>query len=223
MQRATILLVEDDVTFQKALARHLTSSGYNVLLEQCGAGALSSVRAHACDLILLDLELPDEEGLSVYRSLRQANVESPIVIYTAHEEPNNKAAALTAGVDDFVGKSEQLEVLLATIANRLAARARVPDRVLGAGPLRVDLRAKAAFLHDRLLDLTTLEFELIRILVEAGGEVVPRVDLMKRLWGTVSEPQRDRLDTHVGNVRRKLGTAAVSLETVRGVGYRWSS
>ncbi|MDO4258456.1 MAG: response regulator transcription factor [Actinomycetaceae bacterium] len=219
----TVLLVEDDPAISEPLARALGREGYEVRAHGTGRGALAEV--DGADLVVLDLGLPDIDGLEVAREIRSAGRTLPILILTARTDEVDMVVGLDAGADDYVTKPFRLAELLARVRALLRrALGEAIDTDLAAQDVRVDVQAHRAFRGDRELQLTAKEFELLRVLVREAGNVVERDSLMREVWGSDPTGSTKTLDMHVSWLRRKLGDDAADphyVTTVRGMGFRF--
>jgi DNA-binding response OmpR family regulator len=221
-----VLLAEDDPAIAEPLARALGREGYDVVVQGTGQGAIDS--APAADMIILDLGLPDMDGLDVARRVRNDGMTIPVLILTARADEVDLVVGLDAGADDYVTKPFRLAELLARV-RALLRRSNTDgteDDELRAKDVRVDLAAHRAFQSDRELHLTAKEFDLLRVLVHDAGSVVGRETLMREVWGSDPTGSTKTLDMHVSWLRRKLGDDAGSpryITTVRGMGFRFES
>ena len=217
----TVLLVEDDPAISEPLARAFGREGYEVRAHGTGKGALEEVSG--ADIIVLDLGLPDIDGLDVARQVRAQGLTTPILMLTARSEDTDLVVGLDAGADDYVTKPFRLAELLARVRAqvRRASGEAIEDE-LAAGEIRVDVAAHRACVASRELQLTTREFELLRVLVRGGGQVVSIDDVLKEVWGEDPTGTEQTLEMHVTWLRRKLGddTDAPRLLLRDGVGYR---
>ena len=217
----TVLLVEDDPAISEPLARAFGREGYEVRAHGTGKGALEEVSG--ANIIVLDLGLPDIDGLDVARQVRAQGLTTPILMLTARSEDTDLVVGLDAGADDYVTKPFRLAELLARVRAqvRRASGEAIEDE-LAAGEIRVDVAAHRAFVASRELQLTTREFELLRVLVRGGGQVVSIDDVLKEVWGEDPTGTEQTLEMHVTWLRRKLGddTDAPRLLLRDGVGYR---
>jgi DNA-binding response OmpR family regulator len=222
----SVLLAEDDPTIAEPLARALSREGYGVIVQGTGQGAIDA--AATADLVILDLGLPDMDGLEVARWIRSRGMTTPILVLTARADEVDLVVGLDAGADDYVTKPFRLAELLARV--RALLRRTQSDGVeedeLSAKDVRMDLAAHRAFQGDRELHLTAKEFDLLRVLVREAGSVVPRETLMREVWETDPSGSTKTLDMHVSWLRRKLGDDANDpryIATVRGMGFRFES
>ena len=212
-----ILLVEDDARVADALTAALRRRGYDVIHAATAAAALE---APAVDLVLLDLGLPDADGLEVCRALRRRDDHVAIIAVTARSEERDRVAGLRIGADDYVVKPYSMAELQARIEAvlRRTTRSVTSDRVLTVGPVRIELDARRVTVDDTEISLTRKEFDILATLARAPGTVVPHDKLMLAVWQT-TWVGRHTLEVHIGSLRAKLGIAGL-LQTVRGVGYR---
>jgi DNA-binding response OmpR family regulator len=213
-----VLVVEDDVKLSRFLQRVLVDEGYAA--DECATGthALSRARSGTYDLVLLDWMLPDVDGLSVCRRLREEGYSVPILMLTARGELRERVLGLEAGADDFVVKPFEVEELVARI--RALGRRSAGVAKLDVGALEVDRVGRKVTLGGRDLDLTSREYALLLDLVHHAEKIVTRTELLSRVWGTTFDPGSNVVEVHVSRVREKLGRHAWMIETVRGAGYR---
>lgn len=212
-----ILVVEDNKKLARFLLRALVEEGYVVDIVGDGALAVEQIQAIAYDLVILDWMLPGMDGLSVCRAVRAQGGQVPIIMLTARAEVPERIAGLDAGADDYLPKPFDLGELLA----RVRARGRrTTAEVVRVGPLVVDRAERRATIEGRRLDLTPREFALLAYLAREAGRVVPRTELLAKVWETAFDPGSNVVEVHVKNLRDKLGAQAAMIETARGVGYR---
>jgi two-component system, OmpR family, response regulator RegX3 len=212
-----ILVVEDEDAIADPLVAGLKREGYDVARVATGEGAL---QASPADLVLLDLRLPDIDGLDVCRRLRERS-RVPIIVLTARGEEADRVVGLELGADDYVVKPYGLRELIARIraVMRRAVSIGGTDGPLRAGELEVDERARRATLAGRELELTPKEFELLAALARDPGAALSRQRLLAEVWQTSWYGSSKTIDVHVAALRRKLGDPGW-IETVRGVGFR---
>jgi DNA-binding response OmpR family regulator len=215
-----VLLVEDDEGVASALAELLGQTGATVVSTGRGADALHRVKG--CDLVLLDLGLPDMDGLEVLRTLRRASA-VPVIIMTARDSDGAVVLGLRAGADDYLVKPVRKAVLLARIqavmrrVHRGEADAGVQGPVV-AGPVTVDRDRREVTVDGNPQALTKTEFQIVAMLAARQGEAVSREELMLEVWGTAVVGRSRSLDYFIGQIRAKL--AGLPLQTVRGFGFR---
>ena len=212
-----ILVVEDEDAIADPLVAGLRREGYDVSRVATGDGAL---QASPADLVLLDLRLPDVDGLDVCRQLRERS-RVPIIVLTARGEEADRVVGLELGADDYVVKPYGLRELIARIraVTRRAASVGPTGGPLRAGDLEVDERSRRAVLGGRELELTPKEFELLAALARDPGAAVSRQRLLAEVWQTSWYGSSKTIDVHVAALRKKLGDPGW-IETVRGVGFR---
>ncbi len=218
-------MVEDDDAIAVPLVRALEAQGYDVEHVGGGVPAVERVAGGGIDLVILDLTLPDHDGLDVCREVRAAGNDVQILMLTARTDELDLVVGLDAGADDYVTKPFRLAELLARVRARLreAAEPTVPATSV-ARDVRVDHSAHRAFHGDRELDLTPTEFALLALLVREAGRAVPRDEIMEAVWGPGWYGSSRTLDVHISALRRKLGDDPGQprlLTTVRSVGFRF--
>ena len=221
-----VLLAEDDPAIAEPLARALGREGYDVEVRGDGQGAIE-VAATGVDLVVLDLGLPDIDGLDVCRRMRADGLTAPVLVLTARADEVDTVVGLDAGADDYVTKPFRLAELLARVRALLRRGGVEP----GAEPtvatvhgVRVDSASRRAWVGEDELQLTAKEFDLLRVLLREAGSVVTRDQLMREVWDTEWWSSTKTLDMHVSWLRRKLGDDAANprfITTVRGVGFRF--
>ena len=220
---AELLLVEDDAAIARPLLRALERAGHSARWVTTGGDAEVAVFDTEPELVVLDLGLPDIDGLEVCRHLRSSHEHLPIIVLTARREELDIVEGFEAGADDYMTKPFGLSELLARIRARLRA---VTATRLESEDIAVDVAARRAWQADRELGLSTKEFDLLAELVRAAGTVVKREQLMDRVWGTDFVGSTKTLDVHMAWLRRKLGDDAAApryITTVRGIGYRFEA
>jgi len=216
-----VLLVEDDEGVASALAELLGHAGASVVQSSRGTDALHRVKG--CDLVLLDLGLPDMDGLDVLRTLRRASA-VPVIIMTARDSDGAVVLGLRAGADDYLVKPVRKAVLLARI-DAVMRRVRRNDGdtattsgAVIAGPVTIDRERREVALDGKPQALTKTEFQILATLSARQGEAVSREELMLEVWGTAVIGRSRSLDFFIGQLRAKL--AGLPLQTVRGFGFR---
>jgi len=223
---AEILVVEDEADIRGLVSLHLERAGFRVRAAATGAEALRAVRARRPDLVVLDLMLPEVDGLEVCRRLRadRATAGLPILMLTAKADEVDRVVGLEVGADDYVVKPFSPRELVARVRAvlRRAQRAEL-DRPLVVGRLTLDPARRLVRLGDTPLHLTPREYELLETLVEAGGRVLTREQLLDRAWGyaRAEEVETRTVDVHVRRLRAKLGEEGWRVLTVKGAGYRF--
>ena len=221
-ESATILLVDDEDAVQKLLTYPLEHEGFRVLQARDGEEALRRFESEHVDLVVLDVMLPKLDGLEVCRRLR-AKSTVPIVMLTARDDELDKVVGLELGADDYITKPfsiREFRSRVRALLRRAALGAEAGSRdVLALDGLAIDLSRRLVELNGRRVDLTYVEFELLRSLVAKPGRVFSRQALLQGLWGDYAYREPRTIDVHIRHLREKLGEPEL-IETVRGVGYR---
>ena len=219
-----ILLVDDEPTLLDTLALNLRASGYEVVTARDGAAALEVARAEAPDLVVLDLMMPEIDGLTVCRSLRQVS-DTPILILTARTGEVDKIIGLEIGADDYMTKPFSLDELQARLRALLRRAGPRPVRdEIRSGDLTLNLVSRRAYVGDRELVLSPKEFSLLAELMRHQGAVLSRDLLLTRVWGYDFFGDSRTVDVHVRWLREKIEENAsqpTRITTVRGIGYRF--
>jgi two-component system phosphate regulon response regulator PhoB len=224
---ARILVVEDEKDLQELLAYNLRKAGHDPILVGLGHEALERAASEAPDLILLDLMLPDMPGTDVCRTLKSnpATRHIPVVMLTAKGEEIDRVVGFELGADDYVPKPysmRELTLRLAAILRRRAAPSTDGPGLTVFGRLRVDREGHRVWVDAQEVALTALELRLLCTLYDRRGRVQSRAVLLDEVWRMSSDVNTRTVDTHVKRLREKLGDAGAYLETVRGVGYRFT-
>ena len=212
-----ILIVEDEPELQELLCAYLQDAGYAVAVAGDGAAALDLFRAQSFDLVLLDIMLPKIDGFGVCAQIRRQS-QVPILMLTALDGEAQQLRGFGLNIDDYVTKPFSMPVLLEKIRVILRRSGGAAESRLRYRDLVMDLDTREAALDGRPLDLTAREFELLRTFLPAPGRVFTREMLLSRLWGYDFFGDERVVDSHIKNLRHKLGRDYI--ETVRGVGYR---
>jgi DNA-binding response OmpR family regulator len=223
-----VLLVEDDERISGPLVRMLQAEGFTVHHVATGAGATELIAVETVDLVLLDLTLPDIDGLDVCRQIRTAHPTLPIVMLTARSDEVDVVVGLGAGADDYVSKPFRVAELVARLRARLRASDAAPSTTAGttASGVRIDADARRAWMGETELTLSPKEFDLLAHLVAHAGTTLRRDDIMSDVWDEHWWGSTRTLDTHVAALRRKLGDTTDPprfITTIRGVGLRFES
>jgi two-component system KDP operon response regulator KdpE len=222
----TVLVIEDEPPIRRFLRPSLVSQGYRVIEAASGADGLLEAAQRQPDLVILDLGLPDMDGLEVIRQLREWTAR-PIIVLSARGAEPDKVAALDAGADDYVAKPFTVGELLARVrvALRHAARAdrQTGDVTFEVADLRVDLARRQVWIGGDEVRLTPIEYRLLAMLVRHAGRVVTHRQLLREVWGPAQTEQTHYLRVYLANLRRKLEADPARprfLRTEPGVGYR---
>jgi two-component system response regulator MprA len=217
-----VLIAEDDQRVRDSLARALVYEGYDVSTAVDGADALVTMADVAPDVLVLDVLMPNVDGLTVCRRLRQAGDRTPVLMLTARHEVTDRVAGLDAGADDYLVKPFALDELLARL-RALLRRTSVTggEEILRVGDLVLDPMRRQVHRGERPIELTKTEFDLLELLLHNAGIVLTRDQLYERIWGYDFETSSKSLDVYVSYLRRKTEDGGESrlLHTVRGVGY----
>jgi DNA-binding response OmpR family regulator len=220
-----VLVVEDEPDIRNLIAFHLAREGFRCRTAATGPEALWEVRSHRPDLVILDLMLPEMDGLEVCRRLRQERETAavPIIMLTAKSDEVDRVLGLEMGADDYVAKPFSPKELVARV-RAVLRRARPPEAAgpLVSGALMVDPARHVAMLAGQPLALTPKEFDLLQALLESAGRVLSRGHLLNRVWGyaRADEIESRTIDVHVRRLRAKLGEEGRRIATVKSIGYR---
>lgn len=218
----SILVVEDDRAIRDSIDRALRSEGHAVATAHDGADALTQLGTSSPDLIVMDVMMPNVDGLTLCRTLRQRGDTTPILMVTARHLVGDRVAGLDAGADDYLVKPFDLDELLARV--RALLRRSLPDddhSLLAVEDLELDTAGRRCRRRGREIELTKTEFDLLRLLMEHDGVVLTRSTIYERIWGYEFETGSKSLDVYVGYLRRKTEEQGEPrlIQTVRGVGY----
>ncbi len=220
-----ILIVEDDEVIGWSLQRALEATGYAVEWVTDGATALARLQTGSVDLVLLDLGLPDGDGVELGREMLTLDSALPVIMLTARTEEADVVAGLHAGAVDYVTKPFRLAELLARIQAHLRSVQRhvEAERMIFVQDLRIDLAARRVWVGDDEVELRPKEFEVLACLAQAAGQVVSRERLINEVWDENWFGSTKTLDVHIASLRRRLGEEAGApsrITALRGVGYR---
>lgn len=223
----TILIIEDEIQVRKFLRASLTSNAYQVYESETASDGLAQAAARNPDLVLLDLGLPDLDGLTVTERLREW-AKMPIIVISARGKEEDKIRALDAGADDYLTKPFGVGELLARIrvALRHAARNDVGESLFTMGTIHVDLGRRQVTKGEQEVHLTPIEYKLLTTLIKYDGRVVTHRQLLKEVWGPNAADQTQYLRVYMGQLRHKLEddpSRPQFLTTEPGVGYRLKS
>jgi len=225
MSRPTILVVEDEELMRRVLHVALRSQGYDVVEAATGNQALLKVRSANPDAIILDLGLPDMDGVEVASQVREEHA-TPIIVLSARGEEQHQIRALDAGANDYVTKPFREGELMARIRAALRMANHVPDRnVLRVGDLRMDVLQRRVFLKGAEVTLTPTEFKLLHLLASEAGRVLSHSHLLREVWGPSHVEELQYLRVYVKQLRQKVEDDPAQpqrLLTTPGVGYRFA-
>jgi len=215
-----LLVVDDDAKITALLSRALTHQGYEVLIAHDGYQALAITHQKSPDLIVLDLMLPDIDGIHVCKRIRQQS-RVPILMLTAKDEVNDRVMGLDSGADDYLVKPFALDELLARVRALLRRASDSAEEVLRYGDLVLDVSTRQARRGERTVTLTAKEFDLLQLLMRNPRRVLTRQRIMEEVWGYDFEGESNVLEVYVGYLRQKLEAENEPrlIHTVRGVGY----
>lgn len=227
-----ILIAEDEPRIAAFIEKGLRANGFTTTVTTNGADAVDQALSCQFDLLILDLNLPQQDGFEVLQQLRGQGEYLPVIILSARDQVEDKVTGFEVGADDYVTKPFRFAELLA----RIRARLRQPaigntqeDRFLQSGKIRLDLYTRQVSvgdllqsntLHDSSIKLSAKEFQLLETLMRHPGQVLSREQLLDQVWGYDYDPGSNIVDVYVGYLRKKLGTSQI--ETLRGMGYRLS-
>jgi phosphate regulon transcriptional regulator PhoB len=223
-----VLVVEDEPDIQNLIVHHLTREGFRCRTAATGTEALARVRSTPPDLIVLDLMLPEMDGLEVCRRLRgdPATASLPLIMLTAKTDEVDRIVGLEMGADDYLAKPFSPKELVARVRAVLRrARPSPVSRSTTVGEVSLDAARHSVTVGGRPVELTPKEFDLLQTLLEAAGRVLSREYLLNRVWGyaRADEIESRTVDVHIRRLRAKLGAEERRIATIKGVGYRFDT
>lgn len=213
-----VLLVEDDTILGAAARDHIAADSHSVDWVTRLDAATDHLDSAAYDLVLLDLMLPDGQGIAFLRDLRRKGGVTPVIILTALDQISDRINGLNAGADDYMTKPfdlSELSARLNAVARRYSGN---PNPLVRLGDLQVDLAARTVMRNGRSIDLTAREWALFEAFVQRPGQVISKTQLEERLYTFGAEVESNTIEVHVSRLRKKLGHSVI--DTVRGIGYR---
>lgn len=219
---ALIYIVEDDENIREIEMFALKNAGYEVQGFDCAAAFYARLKEKVPALVLLDIMLPDEDGLSIVKKLRYSaeTRKLPIIMATAKTTELDKVKGLDIGADDYITKPFGVMELISRVkALMRRSRGMEDERMMRFGSVFMDDEKRAVFVEDEPCELTYKEYELLKLLLVNAGIVAPRDMILDRVWGTDFEGESRTLDMHIKTLRQKLGRAGTMIKTVRNVGY----
>ena len=223
MAEAKILVVDDESSILDLVTAYLRPEGFQVRTAMDGPAALKAARAFKPDLIVLDIMLPGMDGVEVLSQLRRES-SVYVILLTAKAEETDKIVGLSVGADDYLTKPFSPRELVARIKAALrrlrAGQAHPEENVLAFPHIRIDTGSRKIWVEDRPVELTAIEFDLLKTLAEYPGRVLAREQLLEKVWGYDFYGEVRVVDVHIGHIRRKLGSDRF-IATVRGAGYRF--
>ena len=220
---ALIYIVEDDVNIREIESFALKNSGYTIEDFACAKDFFARIRDKVPDLVLLDIMLPDEDGLEIVKKLRKKAETRmvPIIMVTAKTSEMDKVKGLDIGADDYLTKPFGVMELISRTKALLRRRLHMSEeKLLSIGDIFLDDEKRMVYVHDVPCELTYKEFELLKMLMQNAGIVIPREEIMVHIWGMDYEGESRTLDMHIKTLRQKLGESGSRIKTVRNVGYR---
>jgi len=212
-----ILLVEDDVALIDALKKALVTEGFTVNCLSRGQHAITSVKTELPDMVILDLGLPDMDGLDVMRSMRATSVDLPILILTARSSLDDKVAGLDLGADDYLVKPFDVDELLARIRVIERRASSFKHSGLTIGGVLLDMVSHEVSVAGKTINMSRREFMLLKSLMENAGRVLTKESLESKLYGWGEEISSNAIEVHIHHLRKKLPDRFI--QTIRGVGY----
>lgn len=222
MNKAKILVVDDEASIVSLVEAYLRPEGYEVHTAKDGDAALAAARAFKPDVIVLDIMLPGKDGIEVLTTLRrESNVY--VILLTAKTEETDRVVGLSVGADDYLIKPFSPRELVARIKaalRRMQQAGTAGEGLLAFAHLRIDQGSRKVWVDDQVVDVTAMEFDLLKTLAQNRGRVLSREQLLEKVWGYEYFGDARVVDVHLGHLRQKLG-ARPFIQTVRGVGYRF--
>jgi DNA-binding response OmpR family regulator len=213
-----LLLVEDEDRIASFVQKGLVAHGYTVERVATGGEATGRALSREFDLAILDLGLPDMDGLDVLRTWRDRGIALPVLILSARGELGDRVEGLEVGADDYLTKPFAFDELLARVRARLRPQPAADATTVRFRDVELDLRTRRVTVGTRSVELAPREFSLLETFLRNPGQVLSREQLLSRVWGYDFDPQSNLVDVYVGYIRRKVGDGYI--ETVRGAGYR---
>ncbi|HRK39305.1 MAG TPA: response regulator transcription factor [Burkholderiaceae bacterium] len=213
-----VLLVEDEPTLNRQLDMALQQAGYSVDVSVNGQDAWALGDTEPFDAVVLDLGLPQMDGLTVLRRWRSSGRHMPVLILTARDNWHDKVTGIDAGADDYLTKPFHTAELLARLRGLIRRSSGLSSPVLSCGPVQLDTRSGLVTLDGQSINLTSHEFKVLAYLMHHPGAVVSRTELTEHIYAQDSDRDSNTIEVFVGRLRKKLG--ASHIETVRGLGYR---
>ena len=213
-----LLLVEDDRPLAAGLRQALSKSGYAVNHVEKGELALLAIRTERPDLVVLDIGLPDIDGISVLKRLRKEDVELPVLLLTARDSVEDKVAGLDSGADDYLAKPFEMTELLARLRVLERRLASMKSSEIVVGNIVLDTLQQSVARDGCVIELARREYMILKSLLENAGRVQTRATLEQRLYSWGEEVSSNALEVHIHHLRKKLGNDLI--KTIRGVGYK---
>jgi two-component system alkaline phosphatase synthesis response regulator PhoP len=224
MTKTRILIIDDESSIHNVLSAYLKAEGYEFQSAYDGQEGLEAARSFKPDIIVLDVMLPGMDGIELLAKLRrESNIY--VIMLTARSEETDKIVGLSVGADDYLTKPFSPRELIARIKAALRRLQNPSDSVgertvLSFAHLRIDIAARRVWVDENLIDLTSIEFDILLVLAQHQSMVLSREQLLEKIWGYDYFGDTRVVDVHIGHIRQKLGDESL-IETVRGVGYRF--
>jgi len=228
--KPVILIVDDEKDILKSLKDTLAGESFTIVTAMTGKDGISTALKEKPDLILLDLRLPDMDGYDVCRELKKSEgtKQIPIIMLSTRSKDTEKVVGLEIGADDYLTKPYNSMELLARIRvalRRVQNAQSAPTKPVGiyrSGPLLIESEERSVKVNQKAIKLTRKEFDLLVALVSKPGKVFSRSGLMEMVWGYAYDSLQGTVDSHIKTLRKKLGGLSDRIETVTGIGYKWS-
>ena len=217
-----IYCVEDDDSIRELMLYALRASGFEAEGFRDSVGLFDALSHSQPQLIMLDIMLPDEDGLSILKSLRtRADTQKiPVILVTAKSTEIDKVKGLDGGADDYIAKPFGVMEMIARVKALLRRSGGAEESLMTCGNVTLDSEKRMVYVDGKPVELTYKEFEILSLLLQEQGRVLTRDTLMDRVWGLEAERENRTLDVHIRTLRQKLGECGEYIETVRGVGYK---
>lgn len=226
MAKSRVLIVEDDKNIAKLVKYNFDKAGFDSIISKTGEGALEILGSESIDLIILDIMLPKMDGFEVCKQIKQNEGLSsiPIIMLTARGEETDRVVGFELGADDYVVKpfSPRELILRARAVLKRREPKDVAKEIVNVGQLKIDIPRHKVTLGKKAIELALMEFNLLLTLIERRGRVQSRERLLEDVWSIGSDVTTRTVDTHVKRLREKLGRMGKMIETVRGIGYKFS-
>ena len=222
MSNAKILVIDDEPNIINLVTAYLKPEGYEVFTAEDGSSGLKAARAFKPDLIVLDVMLPGIDGIEMLSRLRRES-DVYVILLTAKTEETDRVVGLSIGADDYVIKPfspRELTARIKAALRRMKGEASSSNEIISFKNIRIDVAGRQVTLNDDPIELTAIEFDLLKTLAENPGRVLTREQLLEKIWGGTYYGETRVVDVHLGHVRKKLGRDHL-ITTVRGVGYRF--
>ena len=213
-----ILLAEDDISQAESIKAWLEMDGYNVDWVERGDHAILAIEQHHYDCLLLDRGLPKATGDEILKSLRQNQLETPVIFITAQDSIQDRVTGLDIGANDYLVKPFSLEELSARVRAQLRTQQKTQSQTIHFGKLSLDPQAKAVQLNDQAMNLTAKEYQILYKLMQHPDRIVTREQLEESLYAWGDEIESNAIEVFIYQIRKKIGSSMI--KTIRGLGYR---